>query len=113
MLMSSQGYGHIIRLPCKKFADFRAIQKNHALEDGWVIRSIDNTNVHECQSECLKNERCKSFNSFNDGTACELNSRSADDAKDGVITVPRSGWTYHSTLYNDALVSMTNFTPYR
>lgn len=108
--MSAQGYGHILRLPCKRFADFRAVQKNHALEDGWVIRTIENTNVRKCQSECLKNNKCKSFNSYNDGSACELNSRSANDVQDDVKTVPRSGWTYHSTSYKDALVSKWTYT---
>ena len=104
MLMSSQSYGNILRLPCKKFADFRAIQKNHALEDGWVIRTIENTNLHDCRFECLRNRKCKSFNFRNDGSACELNSQSAEDQQDDVITVPRAGWTYHSTIYNDVLV---------
>ena len=104
-------FGHILRLPCKNFADFSVQEENSGLNSDALLRTLDNTNREECRSECLNNRRCKSFSTKESENSCELYSQSSEDPKDDVTVEDRPGWLYHSTYYADPLVSRIDSMP--
>ena len=101
----AQSFAHIYRLPCKKFAEFSIVEKDSGLNANAVLKTLGNTNKHACRSECIRNSQCKSFSTKLN--TCELNSKSTEDSNDNVSLESRPGWTYHSTYFDDTLVSKT------
>ena len=93
------------------------ILRNECMNDGQFISypgkilqgailSISQQNEHDCQTECLLNDRCKSFNFDIDGKSeCQLNSKIAGD--NGTEFVSKIGWTYKSTNFSSTQVNIS------
>ena len=96
----------ILRLKCETYANFSVIQENKRLMNHTYL-TLTNTDLPMCQYECVKDAKCKSINIKNDEDICELNSKSADDAKDRVATIPEFGWTFFSPFYKERLVTFS------
>ena len=95
----------LLRLPCQSYANFSIIKPNTALQ-GSVISTLLFTTDNQCESMCIMEGRCKSFNREVSGDMrCELNDKTTEDRKDNVTTVARPGWTFKSTDYDFHLVS--------
>ena len=101
---AEQAATEILRLKCETYANFSVIQKNKRLMNHTYLTLTD-TDLPMCQYECGKDARCKSINIKNDEDICELNSKSADDPKDRVATVPEFEWTFFSPFYKERLVT--------
>eukprot|EP00112_Aurelia_sp_Birch-Aquarium-sp1_P000650 Seg1061.4 transcript_id=Seg1061.4/GoldUCD/mRNA.D3Y31 product="hypothetical protein" protein_id=Seg1061.4/GoldUCD/D3Y31 len=95
--------GEILRLQCKRFANFSVIKQDEVLQ-GSVIGTLLFKSERECEFGCLMNDQCKSFNSQDNGDQiCELNSKTTET--DEVVLVSKKGWTYKTTNYTYPLVS--------
>ena len=103
--LAAQAFGHIYRLPCKKFAEFSIVEKDSGLNSDAVYKILDNTNKNICRDECIRHSGCKAFST--NGESCELYTKTTEDSNDGVNLESRPGWTYYSTYYGDTLVSKT------
>ena len=97
--------GHIIRLPCLKFANFSIIKNNTELL-GSTVATLYGVDETSCKAECLHNERCKSININKEEMICQINGKVAEDLHDGIELVTTEGWTYKSTDYQSNLVSI-------
>eukprot|EP00794_Sanderia_malayensis_P007738 gene7738-8578_t len=93
----------ILRLSCKKEADFIIAKENHALTNS-VIANATVASSGECVKECVINRGCKSINYKKSGeNNCELNSKIRDNSTMQHFK-ERKGWTYASTDYTDLKV---------
>ncbi|XP_065063905.1 fibrinogen-like protein 1 [Rhopilema esculentum] len=93
----------ILRLPCLEYGYFTVVKKNAALQ-GSVIATISNTPVEKCQELCLLNPYCQTVNTKDDGTLCELSSKSRYHLPNDALFVEKIGWTYRATNYSETLV---------
>ena len=94
---AEQAATEILRLKCETYANFSVIQENKRLINHAYLTLTD-TDLPMCQYQCGGDARCKSINIKNDEDICELNSKSADDAKDRVATIPEFGWIFLLTI---------------
>ena len=93
--------GSILRLPCKKYADFKVIFKDKRLT-GNVLASFYGLQDTQCMVKCVENEKCRSYNiNVKDGT-CEVNGKASAD--NGAILKTDPDWVYKSTDYSSNLV---------
>ncbi len=90
----------ILRLSCKKEADFSISHKNYALT-GSVIGKYTVPHLGKCVEECMANHGCKSMNYKASGgeNNCELNSKIRQNSKADQYA-ERPGWMYISTDYS-------------
>lgn len=95
----------ILRLLCKRFANFTIIQSNTLLQ-GSTLETFSNMDIQSCQFKCLMNWDCKSINTNEDeNNLCQLNNQTIESKDGKALSTLRSGWTYWSTDYNITLVS--------
>ena len=96
--------GHILRLPCLKYANFSTVVNDSVLQ-GHVLETISIGSIMECQGFCLEHSQCKSINvKLTDDMICQLNSKS--DLLDNVILTTSSGWIYQTSDYSAKNVSI-------
>ena len=99
--------GEILRLPCKYFGNFSIIKPDHVLQ-GSVITTLLFKTDEECESACLRNSQCKSYNKESIGDKrCELNDKTTEIFQDNATLIMKSNWTYKSTDYKYPLVSIS------
>ena len=92
----------ILRLTCGKYANFIVEERNKKLQNPFLtLNGIDKV---QCQSECIHNKQCKTFNIDEDEMTCELNNKSTEFRRDNVTTINATGWTYYATSYKESLV---------
>ncbi len=95
----------IIRLTCKTEADFSIGIENFKLTNS-LITQISTRDQQECVVECVRHEKCKSFNYKIEGVDenCELNGNIKENAEDNFKA--ETGWIYFSTNYNTTKVKI-------
>eukprot|EP00795_Rhopilema_esculentum_P002276 gene2276-17889_t len=93
----------ILRLLCLEYGKFNIIKTNVALQ-GSVIATFASTGVDKCEEKCLLNPLCKTVNTKDDGTSCQLNSQSYNALSSGHLLVEKTGWTFRSTNSSDTLI---------
>ena len=101
---AEQAATEILRLKCGTSTNFSVIHENRPLINHSYLTLTD-TDLPMCQYQCGKDAKCKSINIKNDEDICELNSKSADDPKDRVTTIPEFDWTFFSPFYKERLVT--------
>ena len=96
----------IMRNECEEYGNFSVVRKGYVLP-GSVLETLPLRKYVQCKYACIDHRRCKSFNMEDKeiGT-CELNAKSSEDNEDPDCLVPRAGWVYHSTDYNETNVSI-------
>lgn len=107
IFIATEVVSEILRLKCETYANFSVVQENRRLDSAFT--TLFDTDKPTCQYECILDSRCKSINVKDDENICELNSKSSDDAKDRISTVPAAGWTFYSPSYKERLVIIFNF----
>ena len=75
----AQAFGHIYRLPCKKFAEFSIVEKDSGLNSDATYKILDNTNKNLCREACIRESECKAFST--NGESCELHMKTTEDSK--------------------------------
>ena len=94
----------ILRLQCKRFADF-TINVNDATLQGSLITTLLFRSDDECRFACMMDVQCKSYNKEIKGDErCELNRKTTEIKEDEATLVRRPGWIFKSTNYSDPLV---------
>ena len=94
----------VLRLECKRFANFSISKHNVALHGSLITTLLFKSN-DECSSACMMNFHCKSYNKENEGKKrCELNHKTTEDREDNARLGKRPGWTFVSTDYDHPLV---------
>eukprot|EP00794_Sanderia_malayensis_P017948 gene17948-19738_t len=91
----------ILRLPCKKEADFNVAIMNFKLQNN-IITKFTRSDYTACVLECIKNYNCMSLNYKLAGGKdnCELNGSTIEKEKMKVTASSHNGWLYYSTDYN-------------
>eukprot|EP00794_Sanderia_malayensis_P017947 gene17947-19737_t len=91
----------ILRLPCKKEADFNVAIMNFKLQNN-IITKFTRSDYTACVLECIKNYNCMSLNYKLAGGKdnCELNGSTIEKEKMKVTANSHNGWLYYSTDYN-------------
>ncbi|XP_065052583.1 dorsal-ventral patterning protein tolloid-like isoform X2 [Rhopilema esculentum] len=91
---------HILRLNCKKFANF-SVKVEGKLLKGYMIVQLKGLDLHQCFGHCLHNSLCKSIN-FNadDSGVCQLNHITNMD----VVLSFKDSWTFYTTSHSNNLV---------
>ena len=98
---------HILRLKCKKEADF-TVQKTKQKLKGIPISIHEDVALQECYAFCVHETKCKSVNAkTSNGVVeiCELMRQSSSDVKDRGSLEPAGFWDYHTTNFSKRLVS--------
>ncbi len=100
----------IIRLACKHEADFTTVVNDFKLTNN-LIGGITTNDQQGCIIECVRNNRCKSFNYQKRQTAenqnCELNGDIKENAEESFEQ--KAGWVYMATNYNTTKVESQLF----
>ena len=74
---------------------------------GFVLETLPQQEHMQCKYACAGNPSCKSINMEDkDIGTCELNEKGTENMVDGDILVPRAGWIFSSTDYNEMNVSV-------
>ena len=107
LLIAGKVEAEILRLKCETYANFSVVQENKRLNH--TFATFFGTDKPTCQYECSLDSRCKSINVKNDEDICELNTKSSDDPRDRISTVPVAGWTFYSPSYKERLVIVFEF----
>eukprot|EP00794_Sanderia_malayensis_P017954 gene17954-19749_t len=91
----------ILRLPCKKEADFNVAIMNFKLQNN-IITKFTRSDYTACVLECIKNYNCMSLNYKLAGGKdnCELNGSTVEKEKMKITANSHNGWLYYSTDYN-------------
>ena len=100
MLIASSD-GTILRLPCTVFADFNVIHLGKRLLEH-VLMSFNGLQDTECMVKCVKNEKCRSYNTNRKDGRCEINGKALADS--GTLLKTDPNWVYKSTNYSLNLV---------
>ena len=84
-------------MPCKVFADFNVIHLGKRLLDQ-VLASFIGLQDTQCMVKCVKNVKCRSYNTNRKDGRCEVNGKALVD--NGTILNADSDWVYKSTDYS-------------
>ena len=100
-LLIASSDGTILRLPCKVFADFNVIHLGKRLIDH-VLVFFNGLQDTQCMVKCVKNVKCRSYNTNRKDGRCEINGKALVD--NGTILKADPDWVYKSTNYSLNLV---------
>ena len=92
-----QIWPRILRLPCKKIADFRLSFRNTTLSSP-VLRDLPIEVVYECVKTCLLTLNCKTISVNLLMRRCRLYDKNSTDV--GVSLVPDGGWALYQTNWS-------------
>ena len=71
---------------------------------GHTLRTETGVSDVGCTEKCVEHKKCRSYNIDLANKVCKLNSKALGD--NGTVLVPKSGWIYKSTDYNQTSVSL-------
>lgn len=100
----------IIRLPCKKFADFSVVYTN-STSDNFSLATKHHVTLHECKLSCIEDIHCQSISFKLHGiTECRLHSSSPQSLVHDFPLKKRIGWVFVTTDHDNLLVILKDFT---
>ena len=96
------GHAKILRLNCKKYADF-SIALDGLADAGTKLKYLVSKSRRKCVLECISFSSCKSVNYVEIGGHCQLMARRLDESVPNLIALV--GFVYLTTDYEDPNVS--------
>lgn len=81
------------------------VRKGYVLR-GFVLETLPEQDYVQCKNACTDHPRCKSIMEDKDTGTCELNEKSIEGLVDEDLLVPRAGWMFSSTDYDEINVSV-------